>query len=106
MVLNGTHICDGAALRRCVIGSDCVIGRNASIGDYSVLGSECHVQPDCVVGAQSRIYPKITLPEGGMVRGNVFREFHCFDPGASSGADLKTELSVFPADRGCVWQYF
>ena len=96
VVLNGTHICDGAALRRCVIGSDCVIGRNASIGDYSVLGSECHVQSDCVVGAQSRIYPKITLPEGGMVRGNVFREFHCFDPGASSGADLKTELSVFP----------
>ncbi|MFQ5444944.1 MAG: hypothetical protein ACE5EK_10045, partial [Nitrospinales bacterium] len=73
------------------IGKDCVIGENARVGPYTILGDNCRVENDCVV-ENSVIWDNVSIKHGTKVARSVLAE------GISLASEVKDQL-VTPENK-------
>jgi mannose-1-phosphate guanylyltransferase len=66
VVLNGAEIGPGCSLRYCILGAGARVGANTVIEGGVVLGEGVTIGADNVLGRGARIFPGVTLPDGGI----------------------------------------
>jgi mannose-1-phosphate guanylyltransferase len=66
VVLEGARIGAGCTLRGCIIGRGVVIGDNTRVEGLAVLGEGVAVGADNVITHGARLFPGVTLPDGGL----------------------------------------
>jgi mannose-1-phosphate guanylyltransferase len=66
VILKGSEIGQGCALRDCIVAAGCRIGDRTRIEAGTVLGEGVTIGADNVVARGARIFPGVVLPDGGI----------------------------------------
>ena len=66
VVLRGTRIGAGCTLRGCIVAAGVVIGDGTHIEGLAVLGEGVTIGADNVVTNGARVFPGVTIPDGGL----------------------------------------
>jgi mannose-1-phosphate guanylyltransferase len=66
VILNGSEIGEGCVLRDCIVAAGCRVGARTRIEGGAVLGEGVTVGADNVIARGARIFPGVTLPDGGI----------------------------------------
>jgi mannose-1-phosphate guanylyltransferase len=67
VVLRGSTIGDNCTLRGCVVAAGVEIGDNTHVEGLAVLGEGVTIGADNVVTNGARIFPGVTIPDGGLL---------------------------------------
>jgi len=88
-------------LRGCVIGKNTDVMRAARVGEGAVIGDECLIEEEAIVGTDVKVYPFKTIEAGAVVNSSVIWESrgqrNLFGPHGVSGiinVEITPELAV------------
>jgi mannose-1-phosphate guanylyltransferase len=66
VILKGSHIEEGCALRDCIVAAGCRVGARTRITGGAVLGEGVTIGADNVIAGGARIFPGVVLPDGAI----------------------------------------
>jgi mannose-1-phosphate guanylyltransferase len=66
VILKGAQIGEGCRLRDCIVAAGCRIGARTSVTGGAVLGEGVTIGADNVIAHGARIFPGVSLPDGGI----------------------------------------
>jgi mannose-1-phosphate guanylyltransferase/phosphomannomutase len=101
VVHDNSYLGNGVAARGSVIGRACDLRQGVHLEDGVVLGDDCHVGRDAVLGSGVRVYPHKTIDAGATVNSSIVWEsrgartlFGRLGVTGLANVDLSPELAV------------
>ncbi|HTE64397.1 MAG TPA: hypothetical protein VK631_28840, partial [Solirubrobacteraceae bacterium] len=67
VVLRGSTIGANCTLRGCIVGAGVEIGDNTHVEGLAVLGEGVTIGADNVITNGARVFPGVTIPDGGLL---------------------------------------
>lgn len=99
-VINGAELGSGTRTQNAVIGRGAALGSGTRVKQGCVIGDGAATGADCVIEADVRIWPNITIPDGTTVRQTITTAWEAAESGDGTGAVQIAEAFSIGAELG------